>query len=161
MPVKPATALPRQKTRCSCFGRPPVAARNNAANKISRSASPDRAAQATCPAESTLASRKSPSVNECRSSPSTVAGSRVTGHTEDALQDCSRNRLTIPKVNEEKILDQMSKIRLRGRDQSIIRAGELWQTGPAMLLLIRRPGCSKSGVPVTQNFSAIKVHLAI
>ena len=161
MPVKPEAALSRQKTRCSCFTRPSVAARNNAANKTSVSASPDRAAQATCPAEPHSTSRKGPSVFESRSKQSTVAGSGVTGYTEDSLQDCSRNRLVIPKGDEEKMLDQISKIRLRGRDQSIIRAGELWQTGPAMLLLIRRPGCSKPRVPVTHDIFALKVHLAI
>jgi len=39
-------------------------------------------------------------------------------------------------------IHQISKIRLRGIDQQIIRAQTLWQDKPAMLLLLRRPGCS-------------------
>ena len=54
------------------------------------------------------------------------------------------NQLVMTIEEELEYMEQLAKIRLRGTDNEVIRAGTLWQEAPVLLLLLRRPGCSES-----------------
>ena len=71
----------------------------------------------------------------------------LTTQRAQKMHDGEGDRGSIPECQEEKVLGQIGRIRLRGRDDTIIRAQELWQEKPVLLLLLRRPGCSETISP--------------
>ena len=137
MPTQASREQPESISQCSCFGKGPRAAQaQDSGETVVKSEAAAKAMTPTKKETKRDSSIDSPSRN-------VSVKSVETNSAEAAPQGPSRNQVIIPQGEEEKILDQISRIRLRGMDQSIIRAQELWQHGPAMLLLIRRPGCSK------------------
>ena len=52
-----------------------------------------------------------------------------------------KNAVVIAAGEEQKVLEQISRIKLRSVTGAVIRAQELWSDRPALLLLLRRPGC--------------------
>ena len=68
-------------------------------------------------------------------------GSALSKRTSLELEEPDRNSVPLSAAKELEVLESISKIRLRGVDNEIIRAESLWQERPAMLLLLRRPGC--------------------
>ena len=59
------------------------------------------------------------------------------------MEKSDRNAVILSEAAEAKVFAQISKARLRGTDGGVIRAGSLWEEKPALLLLLRRPGCSE------------------
>ena len=59
------------------------------------------------------------------------------------MEKSDRNTVNLDGAAEARVLAQISKTRLRGTDGGVIRAGTLWEETPALLLLLRRPGCSE------------------
>lgn len=58
-----------------------------------------------------------------------------------------KNKLVMTSEEELDYMAQLAKIRLRGVNNEILRAGTLWQENPALILLLRRPGCGESICP--------------
>ena len=59
------------------------------------------------------------------------------------MEKPDRNTVNLDEAAEARVLAQISKTRLRGTNGGVIRAGTLWEEMPALLLLLRRPGCSE------------------
>ena len=70
-----------------------------------------------------------------------IKGKEKSGSNSNSSADI--NKLTMTVEEELEYMAQLAKIRLRGVNNEIIRAGTLWQESPVLLLLLRRPGCGK------------------